>query len=238
MSADRADAESTPRHIAPPRRGSAPEKVNVFTVMQGANCQLFPLFGHVYEGAIVSGGILFKAGLRGDPEHDPGLFYHQNSVDEVRLVMAASGCPIHAGDVQVAGRQHPVGGQQFSEPLEPDAFHIGIVTQRNTARQEESMSFRCEACRHLLFRKEYDSSPAATAERGHPCFATIADTADAVLEFNRRDDLRHCEKCGHQNPPFPAERWGWVTHKLQAEAAAAARRTLEAAADRARSEVG
>jgi hypothetical protein len=38
--------------------------------------------------------------------------------------------------------------------------------------------------------------------------------------------LRSCKSCGHLNPPFPHEPWGWEDYRLRTQWAVKARKTM------------
>lgn len=180
-----------------------PLHANVFERSQTANVQLVPLFPYLDDGAMVPGAALF----RGDPGTDLGTFYHQNSVDEVGLCLAAQGAWTPTGAFWVNGKVHPV-GSPLADPADPSSFVLMVVTQRQPhGEASEGMLFRCSECRHLLFKREYDASPVASSdEERFPIFPSQRENTVSVREFNAAH--RVCEKCGHENARFPGELWG------------------------------
>jgi hypothetical protein len=53
---------------------------------------------------------------------------------------------------------------------------------------------------------------------------------DAVATLNEHESNRRCASCGHDNPTFPLERWGWQQYVQQTRTVNDARHALDAAA--------
>ena len=194
--------------IDPPSDDRLPLKVNVFEFMRTANCALVPFFPYLDEGSIVPCGTLFDGG--------PGTFYgafeHHNDVDEVFMCFAANSSRFRAGSVRVGQRRHFV-GNPFKEDDAPDAYALMVITQRQSVgeKQTEQVIFRCTNCRAELLNHEFDATPPKRGKQreklGTPSpFATLLDGHLTYVEYNEKH--RVCPECGHENPPFPYERWG------------------------------
>ena len=90
--------------ISPPRSDRLPLRNNIFDAMQKGNTALMPLFPHLYPGAMVPAGAVF----RGGPNKYYGHFFHHNTVDEVVVTFGANGALLKTGQVFVGTRMHGV----------------------------------------------------------------------------------------------------------------------------------
>jgi hypothetical protein len=66
-----------------------------------------------------------------------------------------------------------------------------------------------------------------------PLLVTLQGSVDAAETLNEHPTNRYCASCGHDNPPFPLQRWGWQQYVRQTRTVNDARRALDAAADQA-----
>ncbi len=218
------------RRIPLPREDRPPLKVNLFERMQGGNCQLLPLFPYEDADSLVPAGAIF----RGEPGAEFGQFFHFNTVDEVAHVFGANGALLQTGQIYATQPLHGV-NSFLKDPTNPDNFLVLTVTQhqRPSGSQAEAVIFRCGKCHEILERYEYDAQPAARGanpRNGLPLLATLQGSVDAAETLNEHAANRHCPSCGHDNPPFPTERWGWQHYVQQTHTVNDARRALDAAA--------
>jgi hypothetical protein len=221
---------STPRRIPLPREDRPPLKVNLFEKMQSGNCQLLPLFPYEDADSLVPAGAIF----RGEPGAEFGQFFHFNTVDEVAHVFGASGAMLQTGQIYATQPLHGV-NSFLKDPTNPDNFLVLTVTQhqRASGAQNEAVIFRCGKCHEVLERYEYDAQPAPRdthPRNGVPLFTTLQGSVDAVETLNEHESNRRCASCGHDNPTFPLERWGWKQYVQQTHTVNDARHALEAAA--------
>jgi hypothetical protein len=61
-------------------------------------------------------------------------------------------------------------------------------------------------------------------------FTTLQGSVDAAETLNEHETNRRCAHCGHDNPTFPLERWGWKQYVEQTRTVNDARHVLDAAA--------
>lgn len=204
----------------PERSEKHPLLVNAFERLQIANVQLVPLFPYVDDGAMVPGAALF----RGREGVDIGAFYHFNTVDEVALTIASSGGYAPTGLLTVNGRMHPVAAPLLN-PSDEDSYALMVITQRQAfGPAEEAILFRCASCKHQLFRRDYDASPASALGVPFPMFPSQPANAVFIAEYNAGD--RTCAKCGTLNAEFPADLWGVNEYTLRGNTANVAYSTL------------
>ncbi len=175
---------------------------------------MMPLFPHLYPGAIVPAGAI----LRGGPDRSYGHFFHHNTVDEVVVAFAAKGSLLRTGQVFVGGRVHGVNSFLKNEK-DPESFAVLCITQRQceSGEQREAFAIQCSACRHEIFRRDFDATPVPDADQvSHP-FPTIAALPALCAEYNGDPAIRTCAECGHRNDPFPTAAWGWEGYADQSE---------------------
>jgi len=220
----------TERRIPLPREDRPPLKVNLYERMQAGNCQLLPLFPYEDADSLVPAGAIF----RGEPDADFGQFFHLNTVDEVAHVFGAHGALLQTGQIYATQPLHGV-NSFLKDPTNPDNFLVLTVTQHQRASgpQNEAVIFRCGKCHEVLERYEYDAQPAARGthpRNGVPLFTTLQGSVDAVQTLNEHESNRRCGSCGHDNPTFPLERWGWRQYVQQTRTVNDARHALDAAA--------
>lgn len=177
-----------------PSGSKRPLKANIFQEGQSINAQLTPLFSYFEAGSIVP----CCAVMRSDGV-DYGRFHHTNSVDEVAIVFGSNAQVFRTGEVHVGAREHGVQGP----PKEyPQAYVLFCVTQRQIdEEQSETMSFCCENCGEELFRHEFGED--------QPDVFPVLPTIRGSYDIASRYEGAVCKHCGHDNPPFPEERWGW-----------------------------
>jgi hypothetical protein len=218
---------TTNRTIAPYSGVRLPLKVNAFEAAKAACSQLLPMFPYVGPDAIVPA---IGVSLQEESVY-MGRFFHQNSVDEVGMCIGAAGSGGRPGAVWSTGRTHPV-GRTDDEP-EPEAGSAGVITviqRHGTVEQNETFIIRCSACQHLLLRHSYAFTPTTPADDGLETFETLIECANGADTFNSEPARRKCGKCGHENAPFPLDRWGWSSYRSNSAAAEASRRALVEAA--------
>jgi hypothetical protein len=226
-------ARESERRIPLPREDRPPLKVNLFERMQAGNCQLLPLFPYEDADSLVPAGAIF----RGEPGADFGQFFHFNTVDEVAHVFGANGALLQTGQIYATQPLHGV-NSFLKDPTNPDNFLVLSVTQHQRASgpQNEAVIFRCAKCHEVLVRYEYDARPAARGanpRNGVPLLPTLQGSVDAADTLNEHATNRHCGSCGHDNPQFPLERWGWRHYVQQTRTVNDARHALDAAAEQA-----
>ncbi|MFO0990054.1 MAG: hypothetical protein U1F37_22320 [Alphaproteobacteria bacterium] len=221
--------------IPPPRDDRPPLKANVFAAARSITCTLAPMFPYIHAGAMVPTIALFWGRRDGDYGH----FEHFNTVDEVVIIFGANGAVGRArtGLVRVNAKTHMV-GKFLPNPDDPENFSLITVTQRQSEAelQRESVWFKCQKCQHDFARLDFAWTPVATAAAEAalgptPPLETVVRSADAVERYNAD---RVCPKCGHENPAFPLERWGWDRYAAQTAAVRTANEMLAAAAQPAK----
>jgi hypothetical protein len=213
----------TPAGGAAPRR-KPPLKVNVFERLQHHVSQLAPLFPYLDDGAMVPATALFMghAGFR------PGRFSHSNTLEEVALVLAAAGGYVRGASLHVTNRTHAVTAPLVN-PADPEAFVVTVITQRNNAEpsQPEAIIFICPQCNKLMARYDYDAKLDGRDLGPVPEFSTVYRSLRAAEAFNADAGARTCKHCGHVEPPFPLEEWGWERYARHTEVVNRARWQLE-----------
>jgi hypothetical protein len=212
-----------------PAGGAAPRckhplKVNVFERLQHHVSQLAPLFPYLGDGDIVPATALFV----GHTGASPGRFSHSNTVEEVALVLAAAGGYVRGASLRVTNRTHAVTAP-LVDPADPEAFVVTVITQRNNAEpsQPEALIFICPECHKLMARYDYDAKRDGRDLGPVPEFSTVYRSWRAAEAFNADVGARTCKHCGHVEPPFPLEEWGWERYARHTEVVNRARRQLE-----------
>jgi hypothetical protein len=220
--------------IAPPDPNRPPLRANIYEAARGLTCTLAPLFPYIHAGAIVPTVALFWGRSQGDY----GYFEHYNTVDEVVIIFGADGAVGRArtGLVRLNANTHGV-GKFLPEPDNPENFALISITQRQaeTERQEEAVWFKCESCQEDLKRLDFIWDPVPAGKQIETlgeaaALETVVKSAEAAQRFNASDADRTCPKCGHVNPPFPLERWGWDRYAAQTVAVQKAQASLTEAA--------
>jgi hypothetical protein len=163
--------------IPPPRQDRPPLKTNILERLQVGNCQLMPLFPYLDEDALVPCGAIF----RGAPGAEWGQFFHQNSVDEVIQAFGAEGATLQTGSIYVTQPLHGV-NSFLKKPENPDAFLVLIITQRQSAgdEQKEAIVYRCGKCHEIRLKHEYNATPTPrgkVAANAVPTLATLPGLA-------------------------------------------------------------
>lgn len=209
-----------------------PLQANVFQAVRSANTSLVPMFPYCQDGCLVPGATVFYGGQgRGI-----GAFNHMNSVDEVAICFASQGSGIRSGDVFAGAREHLVGSFFDEEEADTNLMVIAVVQrQAEGVPQHEGVSFLCESCQTQLLRHEYpaknDRDYDAEDLSAAPPLDTLIEGAVCAREYNASVDRRTCPNCGHVNPRFPVEIWGWdAYHDAYVASEAARRRYLSLAA--------
>jgi hypothetical protein len=227
-----ADAD---HRIPAPSGEREPLKTNIYELMRNSATQLVPLFPYFGRGAMLPAGALF----RGGPDSSYGRFFHRNSVEEVYICFGAQGAMARAGGMFIQGKMHEV-QSPLLDPEDPNGFVVSVITQRQAddGDQHESLTFRCSECNNKLFQFEFPSTPADGVEThageyggrdddAYPMFPTQWGSFAAADAFNRDEQARTCDKCGHVNAPFPLDRWGWERWVSHHEVVNAARKLLD-----------
>ena len=194
--------------------------------MQYSNTSLAPLFpSYVERGSIVPCATLFMGGK--DAEY--GHFFHDNTEEEVGLVIADHGAVKGTGTIMVTPQLHGV-NCFLKDPKDPESFLLIVITQRQSDQgpQSERVFFRC-GCNNVLFEHSYDATPEDTFQRDiDKIFVSTPQSAAAAEAFNADIALRTCSRCGKVHEPFPVGAWGWSQHASQYRTVARARATLAA----------
>lgn len=214
--------ENAQLKIAPPRADREPLKVNAFHFVQSVNSELAPLFPYLGPGDIVP-----CIGYMLGDDGDYGQFLHSNSVDELVLCLGAGGgARSRTGVVFVGARTHDV---SLANGLNPDEFHLVVITQRQKAEgeQTEAVSYSCRKCSTQLARYAFDTS--CSDDQCYPGLPTIVGTEAAATSFNESLATRTCPNCGDVHPPFPKEVWGWRNYLRRTQLARMARAALDEA---------
>jgi hypothetical protein len=196
--------------------------------MQYANTSLAPLFPPYLErGSIMPCATLFVGG----PEAEFGHFFHENTEEEVALVIADHGAHKGTGTVMIAPLHHGV-NSFLKDPKDPESFLLIMITQRqrDAGPQAERILFRCK-CNEVLFEYGFDATPPDAFVPGvDKILITTRDSSAAAEAFNADEKLRTCKRCGTVAAPFPIAPWGWTQHTLQHRTVARARAILSGTA--------
>jgi hypothetical protein len=217
------DQTAIPAGSAAPRR-KHPLKVNVFERLQSHDSQLTPLFPYLDDEAIVPATALFV----GHEGFRSGRFSHYNTVEEVTLCLAAVGSYLQGANLRVINRTHAVTAP-LVDPTNPEAFVVVVITQRNNAErsQPEAIMFMCPKCNKLMARYDYDAKLDSRNLGPVPEFSTLYNSSRMAAAFNADLGARTCKHCGHVEPPFPGEEWGWERYVRYTEVVNRARQQLE-----------
>lgn len=195
--------------------------------MQFSNTSLSPLFpAYLQRGAIVPCATMFI----GAPGAEYGHFFHENTEEEVGLVIADHGAVKGTGTVMVAPLLHGVNAF-LKDSSDPESFLLIVITQRQNERneQKERVFFRC-GCNQVLFEHSFDSTPSERFEGDvDHAFTSLIESSEAAERFNADETNRTCSRCGKVAAPFPVGAWGWTQHSAQYRAVARARAELTAA---------
>jgi hypothetical protein len=215
--------------IPPPSADKEPLKTNLYRFIQTSVTALAPLFPYFDEGSIVP----CSATFRGAPRRRFGRFQHFNTVDEVVIVFGAQGGRGVPGLVAIGPKLHLVGGILENED-DASLMVIAVITQRQSmgATQREEYRFICDNCDRRLFVYKVDATPPKRATQkasvgSYPPFPTIVETYEAARRFNEDEQSRKCAHCGHLNPRFPTESWGWDAYVTQSEIAKRGAESIE-----------
>lgn len=209
--------------IPPPSPDRPPLRTNVYESAWMVNTSLATMFPYVQRGAIVPGVTLFIGG-----EHaEYGHFFHENTEEEIALVMGGQGTMKPTGTVMIAPLLHGV--QAFlKDPKDPQNFLLIVITQRqpDDREQHERVFWRC-GCNEILFEHAYDATPEdlydpATSEM----LLTTRYSSEAAERFNADVANRTCKRCGKVAEPFPLEAWGWARNTRSHDTAERARAAL------------
>ena len=181
--------------------GVIPMCVNAFEHIRMSNKQLQPLFPYTHPGAIIPCSICFDTG---GPGSYMGYFVHENSVDEVAMVLASNG-KFRSGDTFVGPRKHGVG---FDSPVPFYMTMVNTQRQAEEGEQPESVTFQCEQCSAVLFCHEFSGSDFDRDQHFPPLPTTLGTFAAAEMMRDNPERLK-CDQCGHVNRAFPIPIWGW-----------------------------
>jgi len=203
---------------AAPHGQKDPMKVNVFEMARRGNTQLLPLFPYLGPGDIVPCCAAFMSD--GSSGQHRGYFVHTNCVDEVAVVVGGEGRG-KTGDVFVGPRIHGVGGDSTT-PF----YTVNVITQRQLEQgdQLEAHTFQCEKCNAEVFRYAWGDGDYAALRS--PVLPTVCGSFEACEAWNASAERRRCPKCAHENPPFPAQLWGWGQHLRATQITEQARKAL------------
>ncbi len=213
--------------IAPPGDKS-PMKTNVFDLARSSNGMLQLMFPYIDAGSIVPTVNLHW----GRPDGAYGTFVHYNTEDEVFIAFGAQGTKMRAitGIVRVGNKTHPV-GRILEDENDPEAVVLSTVTVRQPEGrgQSEAVWFLCEKCKTEMAHHDFTAVPPKPGEDvgPYPVIASIGESEVAVAKFNASEESRTCPACGHVNPRFPVERWGWTAFVGQSAAVRLARAAMD-----------
>ncbi len=225
----------------PAAKDREPLRTNVFELMRTTTTQLLPLFPYLGPGAMLPAGALFQ----GRPGAQYGRFFHRNSEEEVSVCFGGQNALGAAGVMFIGGKMHEVQAPLL-DTNDPNAFLISVITQRQQdegREQKESVIFRCSECNNKLHQVDYsaelpdpDRPDLVTGGRiddEYEMFPTMWGSILSTDSFNSDEKARTCSRCGHVNPPFPAEAWGWQNYVDRHEVVNAARHLLDETANKA-----
>jgi hypothetical protein len=209
--------------IPPPSPDRPPLRTNVYEAAWMANTSLATMFPYVHRGSIVPGVTLFMGGE--DAEY--GHFFHENTEEEVALVMGGRGTMKPTGTVMIAPLLHGV--QAFlKDPKDPQNYLLIVITQRqpDDREQRERVFWRC-GCNEILFEFAYDATPSGEYDpHASEMLLTTRYSSEAAERFNADIANRTCKRCGKVADRFPIEAWGWTLNTRSHDAAAQARAAL------------
>ena len=213
--------------------GKVPVKKNLFeeVIHATGTLELVPVFPYLDNGAIVPCLSVSLGGV-GTQRFQ---FFHDNVVPEVLLCLAEQHGALKPGQMMVLPNLHGV--NNFLKDLQDEsAYLVVLITIRVNHQDEQREGFliRCEQCNELLYER-YQNIKHGPERTYYPEFYALAFYADAVDEFNASD--RICPKCGHVQPPFPAEQVGWRRYAMQVRVANQARADAERFADQLKEQV-
>jgi len=243
LDAERADAppRATNSDRLPPANDREPLRTNVFELMRTTTTQLLPLFPYLGPGAMLPAGALFQ----GRPGAQYGRFFHRNSEEEVSVCFGGQNALGAAGVMFIGGKMHEVQAPLL-DTNDPSAFLISVITQRQQdegREQRESVIFRCSECNNKLHQVDYsaelpnpdrpDLVTGGRADDEYEMFPTMWGSILSTDSFNSDEKARTCTRCGHVNPPFPAEAWGWQNYVARHGVVNAARHLLDETASKA-----
>lgn len=215
--------DETSHRLGPPDADRPVLRSNVYEVLRGANTTLIPLFPYLGPGAIVPAGAM----MLGHEAGGYGRFFHRNSQEEIVVSWGSNDHMLQAGILVVGGKMHEVKAQ-ISDPTDPSAFAVAVITQRQAAdgQQTEAVIFRCAGCNERLFSHQYDASTGGHDEPYLP-WASMEGGVEAADGFNEKWQGQPCPKCGAVQERFPVERWGWRDWAQRHPMVNAARRQLD-----------
>jgi uncharacterized protein with PIN domain len=243
LEAERADAPapSTSADRLPAAKDREPLRTNVFELMRTTTTQLLPLFPYLGQGAMLPAGALFQGG----PGKEYGRFFHRNTEEEVNVCFGGQGALGMGGVMFIGGKMHEVQAPLL-DVNDPNAFLISVITQRQQdigREQRESVIFRCAECNNKLHQVDYSADlpdpdrpelvTGGKLDDVYEMFPTMWGSILATDSFNSDDAARTCTRCGHVNPPFPADIWGWQNYVDRHEVVNAARHLLDETARKA-----
>jgi len=213
--------------------GKVPLKRNLFeeVIHATGTLELVPVFPYLDNGAIVPCLSVSMGGTNAQRFQ----FFHDNVVPEVLLCLAEQQGALKAGQMMVLPNLHGV--NNFLKDLQDEsAYLVVLITVRMNHQDEQREGFliRCEQCNELLYQR-YQNIKHGAERPYYPEFYALAFYADVVDEFNASD--RVCPKCGHVQPPFPAEQMGWRRYAMQIQVANRAREDAERCAGQLREQV-
>lgn len=209
--------------IPPPTPDRPPLCTNVYETAWMANTSLAPMFPYVHRGSIVPGVTLFMGGEQAEYGH----FFHENTEEEIALVMGGRGTMKPSGTVMIAPLLHGV--QAFlKDPKDPQNYLLIVITQRqpDEREQHERVFWRC-GCNEILFEYAYVATAAdAYDPNSSQMFLSTRFSSEAAQRFNADVANRTCKRCGKIADRFPVEAWGWTLNTRSHDVAGQARTAL------------
>ena len=201
-----------PLDIPAPDPDFYPRKANMFEGLITANSQLGPLFPFTHPGAIFA----LLTWQRGD-QRPAGIFEHKNNCDEFIICMGSNVGFARPGQVFIAPHDHDVVPINTGSA---DDYMFAYYLQRQPLEenQHESVRFKCEKCGEGLYTLEFSGSKVSDYKTASDriLIPTVVGSDKASEYFNEHDEVRHCSNCGHDNPKFPRENWGWMNYVINA----------------------
>jgi hypothetical protein len=209
--------------IPPASADRPPLRTNVYDTAWMANTSLATMFPYVHRGSIVPGATLFMGGEGAEFGH----FFHENTEEEIALVMGGRGTMKPTGTVMIAPLLHGV--QAFlKDQNDPNNYLLIVITQRqpDDGEQRERVFWRC-GCNEVLFEHAYEATPSDTYDpHSSEMLLTTRYSSEAAELFNADVANRTCKRCGKIADPFPIKAWGWTQNTRSHDAAAEARAAL------------
>ena len=93
---------------------------------------------------------------------------------------------------------------------------VVVQRQADSGIQREGVGYICAKCQGRLLDHEFSSANDTADKAPLPGFVppleTLIEGGKAAVELNTVKGRLTCNKCGHENQPFPIDVWGWETY--------------------------